>query len=51
MLHALLMMAAPMGRHRLQPRMQPDHVVTEGMRRVCQAAADLDSLTSLDQLS
>jgi aminoglycoside phosphotransferase (APT) family kinase protein len=44
MLNALWMWIGTVGRHRLQPNMQPDSVAFETVRRTAQAVIDLDAL-------
>jgi thiamine kinase-like enzyme len=47
MLHAMFMWLVTIGRYSLQPEMQPKDVTLESVRRICQAAEDLDSLEAI----
>ena len=47
MLHATFMWLVTIGRYSLQPEMQPRDVTLESVRRICQAAEDLDSLRAI----
>jgi thiamine kinase-like enzyme len=47
--HAMFMWLGTIGRHSLQPDMQPADVTLESVRRTCQAAADLDSLRAIEE--
>ncbi|WP_205698823.1 phosphotransferase family protein [Conexibacter sp. SYSU D00693] len=49
MLHAMFMWLGTIGRHRLQPDMQPADITLETVRRTCQAAADLEALDAVDR--
>jgi len=49
MLHAMWMWIGTIGRHRLQPDMQPHDVTLETVRRASQAAADLDSFAAVSR--
>lgn len=45
--HALLMWLVTLGRYRLQPRLQPDAVTLESLRRIGEAMVDLESIDAL----
>jgi hypothetical protein len=47
--HAMFMWLGTIGRHRLQPVMQPADITLESVRRTCTAAADLDLLDALTE--
>jgi thiamine kinase-like enzyme len=47
--HAMFMWLGTIGRHSLQPDMQPADITLESVRRTCQAAADLESLDAVDE--
>jgi thiamine kinase-like enzyme len=47
LLHAMFMWLVTIGRYSLQPELQPKDVTLESVRRTCQAAEDLDSLTAI----
>jgi len=45
--HAMFMWLGTIGRHPLQPQMQPADITLESVRRTCQAAADLETLDAI----
>ena len=45
--HAMFMWLGTIGRHRLQPDMQPKDITLESVRRTCQAADDLQALDAI----
>lgn len=47
MCHAMFMWLGTIGRHPLQPQMQPADITFESVRRTCQAAADLETLDAI----
>lgn len=49
--HAMFMWLGTIGRHRLQPDMQPADITLESVRRTCTAAADLAALDAIAERS